>query len=465
MPWLYDSTEFYPHQVEGVRWACQHRNFILADDMGLGKTLQALATFSVDVIRGWSNTGIVISPITLKENWVDEIEKFTRYPYIVLEGTQRQQQLCLDEFTRIQGPKILLTHYQQALNHWQNYNHIGFDTAIFDEAHWMKNPKAQRTKAAMKIRSTRSFLLTGTPMLNQINELWTLLHRVNPVRWPRYWSFINRYAVMGGWKNKAIVGIKNEKELLEDLHYVMLRREKKNVLKLPEVQYIKRRVPLYPEQRKIYDQIRTELTTPDGADIDNSLVKFLHLKRVCGTTYHYNEKDISGKLDQVVSDAAELITNGHKVILFTQFREILSLFQRRIAKEVHCPIYELHGDIPVAYRTEVVKQWTADPQAGVLTCMLQVAGVGLNLTAARHIQFADKLFVPGLNQQAVDRAVRIGSSQTQAVQVWEYLCSNTIETRIEQIIKVKKTLFTNVIETSSWKRKLYEALMEEEKDE
>jgi SNF2 family DNA or RNA helicase len=471
MPWLYDTVEFYPHQVEGVRWCAKRRSFILADDMGLGKSLQALATFTIDVVRGWGEKAIVVCPVTLRENWIDEIEKFTTYPYLVLEGTPKEREATLAEFDKIAGPKILLTNYEQAVKHFLDYNRIGFDVAIFDEAHYLKNPKSQRTKACMKILSSRSFMLTGTPLLNQVNELWALMYRCDPIGTPRYWTFVNRYCVMGGWKNKQIIGIKNKKELLDKLHDMMLRRTKKEVLKLPPVQFIPRKVALSKEQRAIYEDIKNELKIgghlnvggPGDPDVLNALVKFIRLKQVCGTTFSFNGKDISSKLDLAVSDAEELILGGHKIIFFTQFREILELYQSRLRAVLpSVPLYELHGDVPSANRVNVVKSWAANPEPGPISCMLQVAGVGLNMTAAQHIQFADKLFVPGLNQQAIDRAVRIGSSTTQAVQVWEYICKNTIDTRIQKILTTKKELFSNVVETSDWKRKLYQALMEEE---
>lgn len=464
-PWVRDEVKYYPHQIDGIRELARMKNFLLADDMGLGKSLQALTVFAIDVVRGWSETCIVVAPVTLKGNWADEIDKFTRIPYVLLQGTPKQRQAQLTEFRDMKGPRILIVNYEQVLSHRALLKKLAFDVAIFDEAHYLKNHKAKRTEACMELFSKRSFLLTGTPMLNHVNELWTLLHRIDPAAYPKYWNFVNRYAVFGGFKDKQIVGVKNEKELSDRLQRVMLRRLKKDVLDLPEVQIIERRVDLEPEQRKLYDEVINEMrlprvgeATPD--DIENALTKFLRLKQICGTTLPFTGEDISAKLDLAVDDDTEIILNGERVVVFTQFRDVLEAYAQRMEKR-GIPVWQLHGGIPKETRSDVVKQWGMATTPGVIVCMLQVAGVGLNMTQARHGSFLDKLFVPGLNQQAIDRLHRIGQSETQPVQIREYLCRNTIESRVNQILRTKSKLFGEIVETDpNWKAKLYQALME-----
>jgi SNF2 family DNA or RNA helicase len=467
-PWIKDEVHFYPHQIDGVRTLARRRSFLLADDMGLGKSLQALTVFAVDVVQGYSKTAIVVAPVTLKGNWSDEIEKFSRFPHVVLDGTPAKRRKQIEEFRQIDGPKILVVNYEQVVTHKDDLNSLLFDIAIFDEAHYLKNPKAQRTKACLMLYSRRSFLLTGTPMLNHVDELWSILNRIDPVKWPKYWSFLNRYAVFGGYKDKQIIGVKNELELTERLKDVMVRRLKKDVLDLPEVQYIERRVDLEKEQRTLYDEVANELRlpTPDGdpQDIENALTKFLRLKQICGTTLPFTGEDVSSKLTLAVSDDVELLENGERVVVFTQFRDVQRAYIDRLKKaRPNTPIFELHGDVPTDGRQQVVKQWGMTQEPGVIVCMLQVAGVGLNMTQARHGSFIDKLFVPGLNQQAVDRLHRIGQSETQQVQIREYLCRNTIESRVNQILRTKKKLFGEIVETDpNWKRKLIAAMREDD---
>lgn len=468
-PYIKDEVHFYPHQVSGARHLWRMRSFLLADDMGLGKSVQALTVFGMDVIKGWSHTAIIICPATLKANWVDEIEKFTRFPYVMLQGNQIERVQQLAEFTAMDGPKILIVNYEQVKAHLSALNALSFDVAIFDEAHFIKNYRSQRTKASLALYSRRSFLLTGTPMLNQVNELWPLLHRIDPKAFPRYWSFVNRFCIFGGWKDKQIVGVKNRTELTNQLDYYMLRRLKTDVLDLPEVQIIERRVDLLPEQQKIYDEILSELQVtmtddPDPQDIENALTKFLRLKQVCGTTKPFTDEDISSKLDLAIEDAHEMLENGHRIVVFTQFRSVLACYVERLGEAV--PVYQLHGGVPPNLRHSVVSEWAKTETAGALVCMLQVGGQGLNMTAARHIQFIDKLFVPGLNQQAIDRCHRIGADVTQPVQVFEYIARNTIENRVNQILRSKSKLAKQIVEAqgSEWKRNLVAAVLSREEE-
>lgn len=466
-PWVPDGVQYYQHQIDGVRELARRKSFLLADEMGLGKSLQALTVFTIDVVRGWAKTMLVVCPLTLKGNWADEIEKFTSYSYEILNGDPTQRRKILEAFTSWGEPKILVVNYEQVVAHREALDAMMFDVAVFDEAHYMKNPKAKRTEACLEVYSRRSFMLTGTPMLNHVNELWALLHRIDPKGYPDYYRFLNRYAVFGGYKDKQIIGVKNEKELTERLQGVMLRRLKKDVLDLPEVQIIERRVDLEDEQRKLYDEVVNDMRLPrfDSAepdDIENALTKFLRLKQICGTTFPFTGEDISSKLTLATADDIELLENKEKIVVFTQFRDVQACYTQRMRK-LKIPVWELHGDIAAPDRQGVVKSWTDSKEPGVMCCMLQVGGEGLNLVAARHASFIDKLFVPGKNKQAIDRLHRIGQDSTQPVQIREYICRGTIENRINQILRTKTRLFGEIVETDpDWKRKLYQAIMEDD---
>lgn len=476
-PWLKDEVQFYEHQITGVRQMMTMRNFLLADDMGLGKSLQAITVSVGDVIRGWAEKILVVAPITLKGNWSDEFDKFTGIPHVILgqaidpKNPERLKSLSpakrteqLQEFADMTGPRALITNYEQINKHLTDLNKIGFDIAIFDEAHYLKNPNAQRTKACHKIRANRYFMLSGTPMLNQVHELWGLLHLIDPVGYPKFWTFKNRYCVFGGFQDKQVIGVKNEKELQERLNSVMIRRLKKDVLDLPEVQTIVKKIDLSDQQRKLYDKVLSELEIPivgqaDPSEIENALTKLLRLKQICGTTMAFTGEDDSAKLDVAVEDAMEILANGNRLIVFTQFRDVQEAFCSRLDKAMpNVPIWELNGDVPKHERQPYVKEWSSHPKAGAIVCMLQVAGVGLNMTAARHMQFLDKLWTPGMNQQAVDRAHRIGQSETQPVQVLEYHMKGTVETRVEQVLKTKSKLFGTIVNDADFKQKLLAAL-------
>lgn len=478
-PWIKDEIDYYPHQIEGIRTLAKMGSFLLADDMGLGKTLQSLTVFGIDVYLKRSSTAIVVCPVSLKGNWMDEIEMFTRFPAVELgrgglnrngkrkKLTKAERSEQIKKFKEMDGPKILVVNYEQVVAHLKELNQIGFDVSMFDEAHYLKNPRSKRTDACMKLMSRRSFMLTGSPLLNKVDELWVILNRIDPQMYPNYWTFRQRYCVFGGFKNKEIVGVQNERELMENIGSVMLRRLKDDVLDLQKPQIIQRKVDLSDKQQSMYDQAFEELKISVDGEVDdivieNGMTKLLRLKQICGTTATLlgEDHDDSGKLDQAVADAVELIENGHKVIVFTQFRVVQEMFTRRMKRVLpHSPVYELNGDVPSDERKPVVDMWRDDERAGVINCMLQVAGVGLNMTASRHVMFIDKLFVPKLNQQAVDRAHRIGADKTQPVMVLEYIARGTIEYRIEEINRVKTKLFNELIENPANQRELIKAVL------
>lgn len=469
-PWLPDDIEFYQHQVDGVRELARRRSFILADDMGLGKSLEALTVFAVDVIRGWAETMIVVAPPTLKGNWADEIEKFTRFPYVVLDGPPIERIPQFMRFMMIKGPKILIIGYEQCHIHAEQLAGFNFDVAIFDEAHYIKNPLAVRTSSVLNIRSRRSFMLTGTPMENRVDELWCLLHRVDPDRYPSYYRYINRYATFGGYNGKQITGVKNERELIGAVNSVMLRRLKKDVLDLPEVQILPRRVDLYDEQRKIYDELNEDLKfswadSDEEEFIEYAFVKVLRLRQICGTLLPFTGKDLSSKLDLAVNDDQEILAKGEKIVVFTQFREVQNAYLRRVA-DLGVPVFVVSGDVPAMQRPEIAKKWSAVDGPAIFCAMQQVAYAGLTLTAAKHGSFLDKHYNPQKNQQAIDRLHRIGASTVHPVQIREYICRNTVETRVEYLNTVKKKLFNQVINSETdWKKKLINLLLKEGDDD
>jgi len=466
MPWIFDTVEYYPHQIDGIRELAKWKSALLADDMGLGKSLQAMTVFAVDVVRGWAEKCIVICPVTLKGNWEDELLKFTTFPHVVLSGGPAARNKQILEFAQMEGPRFLIVNYEQVAPHLDALNALKFDMKICDEGHYVKNYKSKRTKACLSLRTRRTFILTGTPMLNHVNELWSILHMIDPNGFPKYWSFVNRYCVFGGFKDKQIIGTKNEKELKERLHGIMLRRLKKDVLSLPEVQIIERRVDLLPEQRKLYDEVVNEmrLTTVDDSDpqdIENALTKFLRLKQICGTTFPFTGVDISSKLDLAIEDDLQLLENEERIVVFTQFRGVQECYVNRAKKE-GVTVWQINGDVKQPDRMPVVRQWS-NSEPGVIVCMWQIAREGLNLVAARHGSFIDELFVPGLNRQAIDRLHRIGQDESQPVQIRKYICRNTIENRIQQILRTKSKLFGEIVESdTNWKRKLYRAMMEDD---
>lgn len=468
-----DETEYYDHQTKGIRTMAKMRSFLLADEMGLGKSLQALTVAAIDFELGLASRVLIVAPVSLKWNWQDEINTHTLFTSIVLDGSPKLRSEQLEMF-QVTGCDILIVNYEQVTTHLVDLNALRFDIVIYDEAHAIKNYKSQRTKSALKLKSNRHFLITGSPLLNQVNELWPLLHRIDPVTHPDYWRFMNRYAVKGGFKNKQIVGVKNKPELQTHIDTVMIRRLKKDVLDLPDKQRVPIPVEFHPEQLKIYREAVDEMRIsrydgdPDPLEIENALVRATYLKQICGTTATKLPADLSYKLD-TATEMAKVFTNpddagnpGEHIVIWSQFIEVMRCMRERLEAE-EIPVMVMNGQtVPKDQRVEYVKTWADQPKPTVLIAGLQVAGVGLNMTKANKCIFLDKLWVPKLNEQAEDRLHRIGADLTKPVQIFNIYVRNSIEGRVEAILKKKQKLFDSLVEESEWKKALYEALMEED---
>lgn len=476
-PWLRDEIQFRPYQVEGVRWMLKRRNLLLADDMGLGKSLQTITAFATDIKMGWGETALIVAPVTLKDNWANEFEKFTRIPYVVfgqrvnskgrvVNMNRRERIAQIVEFAlNMKGPRALIVNYEQVVAHLEELNVVRFHIAAFDEAHALGSPDSQRTAACLKLWAARKFLLTGSPVTGNVHNLWAILKMCDR-RTPGYPTFLNRHAAYGGFQGRQIVGIKRKDELHDVLSGIMLRRLKTDVLKeLPPVQVIPVYVGLAPEQQKLYDevvnemQITTSFDPENPLEVENALTKMLRLKQICGSTFGFTGEDHSYKLDEVVAKTLELIDNGHKVVVFTQFRDTLALYVDRLARarKGQIPVWQLNGDVPVPERFGAVESWQKDKRPGVMACMIQVAAVGLNMTAARHALFIDKTYTPMINRQAIDRLHRIGQG-TQPVMVFEFITRDTVEERIEQICAEKVKIHGELIEEVRWKSDLVKAI-------
>jgi SNF2 family DNA or RNA helicase len=464
-----DSVNFLDHQVKGIRQMARMTSVLLADEMGLGKSLQALTVAAIGFESGEIERFLIVAPASLKGNWGDEMDEHTNFTWTILDGNPKQRLAQLDAF----DTDALIVNYEQVNAHWARFNEMGFGIVIYDEAHYFKGHKSKRTKSVFRLNAPRHVELTGSPLLNQINDLWSLLHRIAPLKFGNYYSFVNRYAVFGGYMDKQIVGVKNEAELRELLTAYMIRREKKDVLDLPPKQRIVIKLDMLPEQMKLYKQAVEELKidAPGAStpfEIENAMVKMLRLKQICGTTAAIpGHDDHSAKLDRAVEMIAEIIENGEPVVVFTQFRETLACLGRRLT-EAAVDWRELHGGIPIPDRQPVVRAWNEDAANGrpqALICMIQVAGIGLTMTAASKVIFLDKVYAPKLNEQAEDRLHRIGQDNT--VQIFELQMRNTVEQRIEKILKSKQGIFGAVVDTdnSTWKQKLLEAVFMEDEEE
>jgi len=460
-PWIKDEVEFRAHQVEGVKWLMPKRGALIADDMGVGKTLQVLAVFGMHIwktariLPDKHSTMVVVVPPSIRENWQDEIEKFTRLQYRIISGTPAERVEQIKEFKEIQDNKILIINYEILKGHIAQLNALNIDVLVLDEAHKIKNFKSVTYAAVSQLRANRKFPMTGTPMLRHADDLWTVLDTATPGQWGNYYAFRHKYCIMGGYKNKQVMGIKNEKHLVAKMSQIMLRRRIEDVVDLPPVNFVRRSVSLTGRQREIYNYIVTEQKLDkyigESFNLRDDMVRAMRLRQVCaGLSTLFANDDESSKLDLAIEDSTELVEKDEKIVVCTQYRGILASYVKRFkAANPGVPIFELHGDVPKEDRVKIVKQWEACEGGAVIIGIIKVMGVGLNMTAARYCLFVDKEFSPGINAQAVGRIKRIGSEKHKSLNVYEYFVRNSAEARIEEILNQKIKNNETIVEGAS----------------
>jgi hypothetical protein len=430
----------------------EHLYMVGGNNVVTHNSLQALTVAAVDFQRGAAKRLLVVCPATLKWNWAKEIEKNTNFVPTVLDGTKSKRLVQFERFRTSYDSQILIVNYEQVSAHLDDINACDFDIAVFDEAHYLKNRGSKRTKAAHKIVAKRSFMLTGSPVLNHVDELWGILHRISPETFPSYYRWVNRFCVFGGFKAKQVVGAQNQDELRSILSQYMLRRTKEECLDMPDKNFIQVEVGLSDVQSAAYSEAEDELRItipdePEPLELENALVKMLRLKQITGTPATIGLEDSSIKLDRTVDMIREMVDDGERVVVFTQFRGVVSALEQRL-DAITVPHWSLTGATAGTDRVALVDRWGSGTP-GALLSMLQVGGVGLDFTAASNCIFIDKLYVPDLNMQAVDRLHRLSMDMTKPVTIFEMIAKGTVEDRIEQILRRKRKLITDVVEDSS----------------
>jgi SNF2 family DNA or RNA helicase len=458
------DIQFLDHQVEGIRALNKIKSWILADQMGLGKTLQSLSVAAIDFDKGLAHRILVVAGTKqLKYQWGDELEKLTNFTYHILDGTPTQRRKQLDRFISgdLQDRDILIVNYEQISKHIASLNAAGFEICIVDECHEVKNPDAIKTKAIHQLEMDRWFLLSGTPVLNRPDELWSPLKLIDPEGTPAYDTWVNRHCLFDA-KTGKVVGVKKKEALRQYMGTIMLRRLKKDCLDLPDKQYVRINVELTPRQREAYDAALQEIqreapVNPTHKQRFALLSKSLKLRQICSTMATLGEEDDSAKLDALVDDIKALVKDEQKTVVFTQWLATLGSIQERLHR-AGITFWAISGEVQGLARNDRVKAWTATEEPAVLVCMYQVAAVGLNLTAASTALMADKLYVPGKLEQAEDRLHRIG--QEHPVTIREYISRRTIEEKIERILANKGEMIDTLLPNSGWDEKLYELILE-----
>jgi superfamily II DNA or RNA helicase len=434
--------ELRPYQQEGLGWLEYLQKFsfggILADDMGLGKTVQVLAFLQRRRARRQAKAPtLAVVPRSLVFNWIQEAERFT--PRLrVLDYTGPNRHALRDEFPDYD---LIITTYGTLRTDIAELTQIEFDYLVLDEAQAIKNSDSQTAKAARLLRGKHRLAMSGTPIENHLGELWSIFEFLNP-------------GMLGA--NPVFKRHTSGDGLLEDsdrsllakaLRPFILRRTKAQVVKdLPEKTEQTLHCDMEPTQRKVYEQLRahyrTALLRKETAELNRSKIEVLEaLLRLRQAACHpalidpTQTAEPSAKLDMLLPQLAEVVEEGHKALVFSQFTSFLSIVRDRLDQEKLT--YE-YLDGRTRNRAERVERFQTDPDCGIFLISLKAGGLGLNLTAAEYVYLLDPWWNPAVEAQAIDRSHRIG--QTQRVFAYRLICRDTVEEKILELQQRKRDL-------------------------
>jgi superfamily II DNA or RNA helicase len=447
-----------PYQQTGVRWlhllsqlglgAC------LADDMGLGKTIQVLALLLIHRREGRTNRvpSLLVGPASLLSNWSAEIERFAPVlkTLIAHPSATPASQLKTLEPASLKDLDLVITSYGSLLRlPW--LAETRWHLAILDEAQAIKNPNAKQTRAAGKLKARARIALTGTPVENRLADLWAIFDFINP-------GLLGSAREFSSYAKRLAERPHNPYGPLRDLirPYVLrrLKTDKSVIADLPDKTEIKAYCHLSRKQAALYQQAVRELTKgladSEGMQRRGIVLAFLlRFKQICNHPSQWlgdgawNEGD-SGKLARLREIAEILAARQEKALVFTQFREMTEPLAAFLGGVFGKPGLVLHGGTDVKKRKDLVKQFQEDESVPFFVLSVKAGGTGLNLTAAAHVIHFDRWWNPAVENQATDRAFRIG--QTRNVLVHKFVCRGTVEEKIDELIESKKQLSKDVIE-------------------
>ena len=440
-----------PYQLSGYNWLCAMNDAgfggILADDMGLGKTLQALSLLLREKEAGRPLRALVVCPASLQLNWLAEAEKFVpSLRCAAMLGTAQERKALLEKAGE-DAPDVLLVSYDQLRRDAQAYHGQAFTHMLLDEAQYIKNAASQSAKACKAVNARCRFAMTGTPIENRLSELWSIFDFFLPGYLLTYKKFKERF--------EAPIVQDGDEEARDNLRMLVspfiLRRMKADVLSdLPEKVETVLRSEMTPRQRMLYlaneAQLTGELDTDGGLTQNRMkiLAGITRLRQLCcdPTMCLEGYADGSGKLEQCVDVVQSAVQAGHRILLFSQFTSMLDILKKRLEDE-GLSTYLLIGGTDKEERMEMAESFN-DGGADVFLISLKAGGTGLNLTGADMVIHYDPWWNLAAQNQATDRAYRIG--QTKNVQVYKLIASSTIEERILKLQEAKAELGDGVLE-------------------
>jgi SNF2 family DNA or RNA helicase len=454
------KTDPFQHQTDGVEFGMSHDKWFLGDEQGLGKSKQAIdIAVNKKLNNGFTHCLIVCGVNSLKWNWYNEVHTHSEeQAHILGQRTNKKGKLKIgstkdkiDDIENIKElPYFIITNiesfrdgkFADAMKCAIENDEVQMFVA--DEFHKMKSPTAAQTKGFLTCSPKYRLAMTGTPIMNSPLDLYTML------KWLGYeshsfYSFRNHYCVMGGFGGYEIVGYRNMEQLTETIQSIMLRRLKKDVLDLPDKIYVDEIVEMTPKQSQLYQEVRAEITM----NIDkvmlspNPLSSLIRLRQCTGYTGILSSDILeSAKLDRMEELVENAVSNGDKVIIFSNWTQVTEAAKARLSKNYKG--VTITGDTDEAERIVNVNTFQTNDECKYIVGTIGAMGTGLTLTAATTVIFLDEPWNKALFDQAVDRAHRIGT--TSNVTIYSIMCKDTMDMRIHDLVYKKGALSDAIID-------------------
>ena len=449
-----------PYQQEGVRWLWFLNSLgfgsCLADDMGLGKTIQLLAFLNI-IGKKQKRASLLVLPASLLANWATEIEKFwpSMQFFIAHPDLHKPKKMVVPSHTKLDKLHLVITTYALA----QRYDWLTeyeWNCLILDEAQAIKNPATKQTRAIKQIPSRQRIIMTGTPVENRLGDLWSLFDFVNS-------GLLGTSAEFKSFSkglSKHPDGYGKLRRMLQPFILRRLKSDKAIISDLPEKIEVKAWAELSKKQLVLYQQIIATITenlkNADGIQRKGMvLAALMKFKQICNHpdqyagTGSYHEKD-SGKFARLREICTAIYAKRERVLVFTQFKEMTEPLSRFMAEIFERDGLVLHGSVPVGKRKKIVEEFQGEDYIPFMVLSLKAGGVGLNLTRANHVIHFDRWWNPAVENQATDRAFRIG--QKKNVMVHKFITKGTIEEKIDAMLMRKAKLADDVVAASgeSW---------------
>lgn len=462
-----------PYQVRGYSWLGFLRRWglgaCLADDMGLGKTIQTLASLERDWEANGKRPVLLICPTSVVGNWWKEAARFTPdLPVMVHHGLARTKSAAFKE--EAQQHALVISSYALLHRDFAVLKQVPWAGVILDEAQNIKNPETKQAQAARALTVDYRITLTGTPVENNVGDLWSIMEFLNPSFLGTQSEFKRTFFVpIQANRDPEAVG--RLKRLTGPFILRRLKTDKSIIADLPEKMEMKVFCTLTKEQASLYAAVVREavpeLDEAEGIQRRGIILATLSkLKQVCNHPAQFLGDNSalprrSGKLARLTEMLEEIVTVGDRVLVFTQFAVMGELLRRHLQETFGREVLFLHGAVPKQRRDRMVERFQAGgdgPQIFLLS--LKAGGTGLNLTRANHVFHFDRWWNPAVENQATDRAFRIG--QTKNVQVHKFLCVGTLEEKIDEMIEGKKEIAEKVVGTGEgWLTELSTAELKE----